>query len=195
MAFRGPIEAQGRGSLHPHVLVWLVSWCLQRVFDTLLRGKSTVRERIRIWQAECIAAVASVTQSSVEQLPARFGFHGEEHWGPAVPWTKQQHEEFTLATTVGEKYTLECSLVMPCPKDPPELLSQFPTERELFDEARKGSPLQKTCTGFASASMPQYRRSDPCESLPLVTQKRDPDCLAQIQSHVMGGSHRLLRGW
>ena len=103
LAFRGPIEAQGRGSLHPHILVWLVSWCLQRVFEALVRDKDTLLERIKIWQAERIAAILSVTQSSVEHLPARFGFHGEEHWGPAVPWTKQQQEEFTLASEIGEK--------------------------------------------------------------------------------------------
>ena len=82
LAFRAPIEAQGRGSLHPHVLVWLVSWCLQRVFEALLRDKDAFLERIKIWQAECIAAILSVTQASVEHLPARFGFHGEDHWGP-----------------------------------------------------------------------------------------------------------------
>ena len=61
LAFRAPIEAQGRGSLHPHVLVWLVSWCLQRVFEALLRDKDAFLERIKLWQAECIAAILFVT--------------------------------------------------------------------------------------------------------------------------------------
>ena len=186
LAFRGPIESQGRGSLHPHVLVWLVSWCLQRIFDALLRDKAAFQERIRIWQAQCIAAIMSVTQSSVEQLPARFGFHESEHWGPAVPWTRQQHEEFTLASSVGEKYTPQCSLVMPCPRDSQELLPRFPTEHKLFDAAREGSPLNKTCTGFASSSVPQYRRCSSADALSLVSQKRNPDCMAELESHVMG---------
>ena len=57
LAFRGPIEAQGRGSLHPHVLVWLVSWSLQRVFDALLCDKDAFLDRIKTWQAECIVAI------------------------------------------------------------------------------------------------------------------------------------------
>ena len=125
LAFRGPIEAQGRGSLHPHVLVWLVSWCLQRVFDALLRDKDTFLDRIKAWQSECVAAILSVTQSSVEHLPARFGFHGEEHWGPCVPWTKQQQEEFTIASSVGQRYAPRCSLVMPFPRDESQLLPRL----------------------------------------------------------------------
>ena len=41
LAFRGEIEAQGRGSLHPYILVWLVCQHLQvtRELSTMLRNR------------------------------------------------------------------------------------------------------------------------------------------------------------
>ena len=157
LAFRGPIEAQGRGSLHPHVLVWLVAWDVQRVFNTLLRDKQSFQQRVTKWQSECIAAILSVTQSSVQHLPARFGFFDQSNWGPAVPWTKEQHSEFTTATTLGERYSPDFDKVAPCLVEKEKLLGSFPTERSLFDSKRSGCLLCKTCSGFACSSTPGYR--------------------------------------
>ena len=43
LAFRGEIEAQGRGSLHPHILVWLVCGHLEVLsqLTEMLRGNKT----------------------------------------------------------------------------------------------------------------------------------------------------------
>merc|ERR1711994_457299 len=35
LAFRGEIEAQGRGSLHPHILVWLVAISINVLLEML----------------------------------------------------------------------------------------------------------------------------------------------------------------
>lgn len=73
LAFRGEIEAQGRGSLHPHVLVWLAMHHSRTVIRLLRRQPDVFRERLGQWMKACVAAVESTCQSSVEALPRRFG--------------------------------------------------------------------------------------------------------------------------
>ena len=65
----GPIEARGRGSLHPHVLVWLVLLSLQEALKLLLRDRRSFREHIRRRMQEPVRAVMSVQHSSVLQFP------------------------------------------------------------------------------------------------------------------------------
>ncbi len=57
------MEAQGRGSLHPHILVWLVLLSLQELHNRLLRDRATFRERVRRWMHEVVHAVLSVQQT------------------------------------------------------------------------------------------------------------------------------------
>ena len=50
LAFRGEIEAQGRGSLHPHVLVWLVCGHLEvvgQLASMLKHDRSELQLRLR----------------------------------------------------------------------------------------------------------------------------------------------------
>ena len=63
MAF-GPIEAQGRGSLHPHVLVWLLQVCHQEVLDLLLRDQETFQPRLRAWMSQVISTITASTATS-----------------------------------------------------------------------------------------------------------------------------------
>ena len=63
MAF-GPIEAQGRGSLHPHVLVWLLQVCHQEVLDLLLRDQETFQPRLRAWMSQVISTTIASTATS-----------------------------------------------------------------------------------------------------------------------------------
>ena len=55
LAFRGEVEAQGRGSLHPHILVWLV--CVSSLEMLRILGREPV-ERCATWSrtrcSECI---------------------------------------------------------------------------------------------------------------------------------------------
>ena len=65
----GTVEAQGRGSLHPHILVWLLLDSLQVVLDMLMRDPATFKARVSLWMRELIAAVVSVQHSSVAGFP------------------------------------------------------------------------------------------------------------------------------
>ena len=65
----GAIEAQGRGSLHPHVLVWLVLVSMQELLSTLLRDRATFKMRVTLWMRELVHAVTSVQESAVTELP------------------------------------------------------------------------------------------------------------------------------
>ena len=73
LAFRGEIEAQGRGSLHPHILVWLVCASLYTVVSLLHRQPETLQARLREWLRAVVSAVEGTSQSSVQALPRRFG--------------------------------------------------------------------------------------------------------------------------
>ena len=65
----GPVEAQGRGSLHPHILVWLLLAELSDLLAWLLRDRGCFRDRLNMWMRELIASVASVQESAVTHLP------------------------------------------------------------------------------------------------------------------------------
>jgi hypothetical protein len=73
LAFRGEIEAQGRGSLHPHILVWLVCICSRLLLDMLRREPGQLQSRLAQWMKACVASMESNCQSSVQALPRRFG--------------------------------------------------------------------------------------------------------------------------
>ena len=72
-AFRGEIEAQGRGSLHPHILVWLVVLSISQVVEILHRDRDKFQQNLYQWMRASVAAVESICQSSVRALPRRFG--------------------------------------------------------------------------------------------------------------------------
>ena len=80
-AFRGEIEAQGRGSLHPHILVWLCALSTRQLVHMLRHHPATFRERLGMWMKACVMAVESACQSSVEVLLRRFG-HVDRRVGP-----------------------------------------------------------------------------------------------------------------
>jgi hypothetical protein len=73
LAFRGEIEAQGRGSLHPHILVWLVCMASRLLLRLLSKEPSQLKVRLRQWMRACIASMESICQSSVQALPRQFG--------------------------------------------------------------------------------------------------------------------------
>ena len=73
LAFRGELEAQGRGSLHPHILIWLLGLPLHLVLRLLKRDKAELRQRLRRFMRMTVAAMEATCQSSVQTLPRRFG--------------------------------------------------------------------------------------------------------------------------
>ena len=75
LAFRGEIEAQGRGSLHPHVLVWLVCSHLEVMSDlaTMLKNdKTELQLRLKHFMQMTVASFESLSHASVQAAPRLF---------------------------------------------------------------------------------------------------------------------------
>ena len=49
LAFRGEVEAQGRGFLHPHILIWLVCVLSLEMLRILGREPGLFRQRVAQW--------------------------------------------------------------------------------------------------------------------------------------------------
>jgi hypothetical protein len=65
----GPVEAQGRGSLHPHILVWLLLITHRELLDLLLRDRDTFKERLRFWMMKVVEAAVATQETAVTELP------------------------------------------------------------------------------------------------------------------------------
>lgn len=63
-AFRGEIEAQGRGSLHPHILVWLVLISVTQVVEMLHCRPESLQRNILAWMTASVAAAESMLEES-----------------------------------------------------------------------------------------------------------------------------------
>ena len=101
-AFRGEIEAQGRGSRHPHILVWLCALSTRQLVQVLRHHPAALRERLGKCVEACAMAAASTCQSSVAVVPRRFGRagqhmaplpfsvieRGKSRFGGATSWTR-----------------------------------------------------------------------------------------------------------
>ena len=95
LAAFGPVEAQGRGSLHPHILVWLTLMGLGDLVERLLRDRSEMQLRLRRWMQGLVRAVQSVQHSSRQQLPELLGGSTETSQAevPPLPFgpSEQRH--------------------------------------------------------------------------------------------------------
>ncbi|CAK0862279.1 unnamed protein product, partial [Prorocentrum cordatum] len=80
----GPVEAQGRGSLHPHILIWLLQGQLRVLLDMLQRDEARFQERLNLWMRQVVQAVVATQQSAVELLPLQLQ-GGENKCGVTVP--------------------------------------------------------------------------------------------------------------
>jgi len=67
----GAVEAQGRGSLHPHILVWLLHAPHSALLDLLVRDGGALQERLELWMRELLSAIGSVQESAVTEMPRR----------------------------------------------------------------------------------------------------------------------------
>eukprot|EP00438_Fugacium_kawagutii_P016068 Skav230578 [mRNA] locus=scaffold1455:7449:9152:+ [translate_table: standard] len=75
LAFRGEIEAQGRGSLHPHILVWLVCGHLEvmgQLAELLKNDKQELQKRLRHFMQMVVASFESISHASVQAAPRLF---------------------------------------------------------------------------------------------------------------------------
>lgn len=89
LAFRGEVEAQGRGSLHPHILVWLVCMSSRLLLRLLQKQPSLMRRRLAQWMKACVASMESTRQSSVQALPRQF--NDLEHTLDPLPFSKVEY--------------------------------------------------------------------------------------------------------
>ncbi|CAK0863360.1 unnamed protein product [Prorocentrum cordatum] len=80
----GPVEAQGRGSLHPHILIWLLQGQLRVLLDMLQRDEARFQERLNLWMRQVVQAAVATQQSAVELLPLQLQ-GGENKCGVTVP--------------------------------------------------------------------------------------------------------------
>ena len=69
LAARGEVEAQGRGSLHPHILVWLVQLNYRELLRRLKKDRHQFKALLRKWMEAVVLAVLSRQQSSVLRMP------------------------------------------------------------------------------------------------------------------------------
>ena len=73
LAFRGEIEAQGRGSLHPHILMWLLGGALPSWLVALLKDEGSAevpllaKDRMRNWRL----AVLHTLETRLRLWPSR----------------------------------------------------------------------------------------------------------------------------
>ncbi|CAK0795192.1 unnamed protein product, partial [Prorocentrum cordatum] len=80
----GPVEAQGRGSLRPHILIWLLQGQLRVLLDMLQRDEARFPGRLNLWMRQVVQAVVAAQQSAVGLLPLQLQ-GGENECGVVVP--------------------------------------------------------------------------------------------------------------
>ena len=73
----GPIEAQGRGSLHPHILLWLLELSVENAVELLARDRDAFQDNLRLWVNQVLAAVAATQYCCVAHLPQTWGCSGQ----------------------------------------------------------------------------------------------------------------------
>jgi len=172
-AFRGEIEAQGRGSLHPHILVWLVLLSVFDVVQILAREPEHFQRNVFDWMKASVSAAESICQSSVRSLPRRFGdVHGE-----ATPLGFSATEQRLSGYDGGSEYELleavpeakrtekQCESLAALDKDlycRPCLPLRNPSGQLLSPVATVGAPrtsvYDKSISHFAVGACPKYRR-------------------------------------
>ncbi len=105
----GAVEAQGRGSLHPHILVWLLQAPTQELLELLLRDRAAFKERLNTWMHELVRAVASVQESAVTELPKHLHGGGDTAGADVPPLPFGPNERRYLAPDGGT----ECQIYLP----------------------------------------------------------------------------------
>ena len=90
----GPIEAQGRGSLHPHILAWLVDIGIEEAIDLLSRDRDTFKHSIREWMLQVAASVAAVQETSVTEMRRTCGVPHEDLEPPPLPFGPTEQKVF-----------------------------------------------------------------------------------------------------
>ena len=135
----GPVEAQGRGSLHPHILIWLLLAQLSDLLVWLLHDKSSFKQRLNMWMRELIASVASVQESAITQLPQILQpgiIPSEPMLVPPLPFGPNERRRYQADGAVETATTVELGVEgtgsedATCEEDKQELYYYVPTNTE-----------------------------------------------------------------
>ena len=93
-AYHGPIETNGRGGLHGHFHVWLVTPLNGTMLDQLRKGAfdDDMIRRITNWQRDVLAQVGSVQFECVEEIARQLGVPKREvRPVPFKEWEQASH--------------------------------------------------------------------------------------------------------
>ena len=138
----GPVEAQGRGSLHPHILIWLLQAQLRVLLDMLQRDQARFQERLNLWQRQLVQAVVATQQSAVELLPLQLQ-GGENRCGvqvPPLPFGPNE-KRYSRADGGAEMATAE-QLGVEGEMEPKELWFYDPQKDDYHKACRPDLPLR-----------------------------------------------------
>ena len=88
----GPIESQGRGSLHPHILIWLVDISIDEAIRLLARDRESFRRSIRQWMLQVAESVAAVQETSVTELGRTWGLDPQNATCSPLPFGPKERK-------------------------------------------------------------------------------------------------------
>ena len=94
-ALHGPIEEQGRLSIHPHILLWFVNNLSEQWLRRVLRQETEeAKALLRGWQERVLATVQSTQLDSAAVLPLLLVENVEDAPEPQnTPFSEQQRKE------------------------------------------------------------------------------------------------------
>ena len=191
LAFRGEIEAQGRGSLHPHILVWLVAMSSWLVLGTLRRDPDNFKRNVVVWMKECVAAVEATCQSSTQSTLRRFNNPGGRT--TPLPFTQVERrntlfdggselDAMRAEHAKGAEVTREQQEFLESEEDAQWLRPSLPVRDASGEEvpanateAPRVSVYGKRLCEFAVSRLPKYRRLGSLSIRPLPSECRDEE--------------------
>lgn len=188
LAFRGEIEAQGRGSLHPHILVWLVGMSPYDVVQILQREPETMQERLREWMRVLVASMESTVQASSQALPRQFNNPDSRISPPGFSKVEKSLTLFDggscldLLSATGEDMTAgqKAFLDQENPADwkRPDLALRDACGKQLEgngEDVKPPSVYTRSIDSFAVAQFPKFRRFDTLHAADATVAEGDAD--------------------
>ena len=153
LALRGEIEASGRGSLHAHIIAWLLTQCLRDRVQYLFQDRKTFKKNLRAWIRAWVNAVHSMHHSSVANLPRLFADEAQRGELPAVTHDLLGRTRMDGGTDNIPGYKpIQRAQICPKSEELPKLGSDYPYLPEGI------APDSGSLQGGTCSSFPAYRR-------------------------------------
>ena len=145
----GAMEAQGRGSLHPHILVWLLQAQLQELLEMLQRNRTAFQNRLNRWMREVVQAVVATQHSAVTELP-RYLQGGCDDTNVEVPPPGPAEKRYYCADGEVETATAE-DLGVDCDTGPQDLYFYDPVDNAAHLAVMPDLPLRNNAGAVVDA--------------------------------------------